>query len=68
MDRLQLVLFKAWREGFKTKSDFARQYANEIACLASEGLITTKIRTNEYGTKWHITKKGLEAHDECFQR
>lgn len=61
------VLYKAWREGFSTKSDFARSRANEVAVCACLGLITTKVRPDVYGTKWHITKKGLESYDECYQ-
>ena len=61
------VLFKAWREGFSTKSDFARYRANEVAVCASLGLISTRVRGEVFGTKWHITKQGLEAYNECYQ-
>ena len=64
---LSNVLWKAWREGFSTKSDFARKMANEVAVAASLGLISTKISGNKFGTKWHITKQGLETYNECYQ-
>jgi hypothetical protein len=61
------VLWRAWRSGFSTKSDFARHMANEVAVAACLGLITTKISGKTFGNTWYITKKGLEYHDECFQ-
>lgn len=53
------VLRKAWLQGFRTKSDFARQYANEVAIAASLGLISTKIGQERFDKSWHITRKGL---------
>lgn len=61
------VLYKAWRGGFSTKSSFARYKANEIAACASMGFISTKVKSNLYGTNWHITKLGLEVYNECYQ-
>lgn len=53
------VLRKAWLQGFRTKSDFARQFANEVAIAASLGLISTKIGSERFDKAWHITRKGL---------
>jgi hypothetical protein len=64
---LASVLYKAWRGGFSTKSRFAREFTNEIAAAASLGLITTKIDSKAFGTKWFITKTGLEVFDECYK-
>jgi hypothetical protein len=61
------VLREAWKKGISIKGDFARAHAAEIAAAASCGLITTKVRANEYGTRWLITKLGLEALNECYQ-
>lgn len=62
------VLDLAWRGGFRTKSNFAREYANEVALCASLGLISTKIKGTTFGATWHITKQGLEKYNECYQR
>lgn len=51
-----------WSNTPKTKSDFAREYANEIAELCSGGCITTKLSPTpaaEYGTTWKVTPNGL---------
>lgn len=53
------VLRQAWLKGFRTKSDFARNYANEVAIAASLGLISTKIGSERFDKSWHITRKGL---------
>jgi predicted RNA-binding protein associated with RNAse of E/G family len=67
MNNLNDVLTEAWKHGISTKGDFARAHANGIAAAASCGLITTKVRANEFGTRWLITKLGLEALNECYQ-
>jgi hypothetical protein len=53
------VLHRAWRKPFSTKSDFARLFADEVAVLASEGMITTKIATGIYQREWIITPLGI---------
>lgn len=65
---LQDVLKKAWQGGgISTKGDFARAHADVIAIAASCGFITTRVRSNEFGRKWLITKLGLESLNECYQ-
>ena len=64
--KIGLVLEKAHKGGFKTKSNFAREVANEVAVAASIGLLTTKIKGNQYGTTWYITSQGLESFNECY--
>lgn len=59
MDDLDKVLRRAWLQGFRTKSDFARMMADEVAIAASLGLITTKIGAKRFDRSWHITRKGL---------
>lgn len=61
------VLEQAWQGGFKTKSNFARHMANEVAICASLGLISTKLQGTKFGTKWFITKTGMEYYNECYQ-
>lgn len=56
---IDTVLRKAWLQGFRTKSDFARQFANEVAIAASLGMISTKIGAERFDKAWHITRKGL---------
>lgn len=59
MIKLDEVLRRAWLTGFKTKSNFARLRANEIAIAASLGMISTKIGKEQFDRTWHITRKGL---------
>lgn len=66
-DRVTSVLQRAWRGGFKTKSNFARECADAVAICASLGLISTKIQGTKFGTTWFITKTGMEYYDECYQ-
>lgn len=63
---LRTVLDRAWRSGFSTKSDFARTNANEVAVAASQGLITTHLKGNTFGTTWLITREGLSVLNECY--
>lgn len=62
--RLFTVLLKARMEPFTTKSDFARMAATEIGLLASEGLLTTKVREGTYGNRWTVTGDGIEWMEE----
>lgn len=41
------------------QSDFCRTWAQEVASLASQGLITTKEKKDTYGRLWRITPPGL---------
>lgn len=58
--KVDVVLKKAWLQGFRTKSNFAREYADEVAVAASLGLISTKIGKDKFDRTWHITRKGLD--------
>lgn len=59
-----MVLERAWISPFRTKSDFAREYAVAVAAAASIGLITTQTERNLYGCTWRITSDGLsELYD-----
>lgn len=59
-NQVSTVLRKAWLTGFRTKSDFARTYADEVAIAASLGLITTKIGREHFDRTWRITRKGMD--------
>jgi hypothetical protein len=54
------VLERAWKSGFSTKSDFAREHADFVAMAASDGFITTRIAAGLYGRDWQITPSGLK--------
>ena len=57
---LRLVLLHSYLSPFKVQSDFARQYAQEVACLASLGFISTLEGPQQYGRKWRVTGIGLD--------
>jgi len=58
--QLKLVLEKAHRNPFRTKSNFARQHTDTVAAAASCGLITTQIGPHLFGATWLITSPGIE--------
>lgn len=60
IERVNTVLKRAWLFGFRTKSNFAREYADEVAIAASLSFITTKIGKEHFDKTWHITRKGLD--------
>lgn len=55
------VLEAAHECPFKTKSNFAREYANEIAAAASEGFLTTKFADGSFTRSWRLTPLGLSV-------
>lgn len=64
--RLLAALQRVWTYARSTKSDFAREYADEIAQAASAGYITTQVAPGPYdpdfdvfGRLWKITPAGL---------
>lgn len=59
-DLLADVLLAAFISPFKLQSDFAREFAQEVACLACLGLISTQEGPQQFGRKWRITGIGLE--------
>lgn len=42
------------------QSDFAREHAQQIGALASQGCVSTKEGRNNYGRLWRITPPGLQ--------
>jgi hypothetical protein len=59
MATMLTVLYRIWRKPIGIKSDFARMAAFYVAILACEGMITTAIDDDVFGTTWLITEKGL---------
>ena len=53
------ILHKAYIQGIHLQSNVARTFDQEIAALASLGLITTKQAPHQYGRIWRITEEGL---------
>jgi len=53
------ILYKAYLLGISLQSNIAREFDQEIAALASLGLITTKEAPHQYGRIWRITEEGL---------
>jgi len=53
------ILHRVYRSGLSLQSEVARQFDQEVAALASLGLITTKEAPHSYGRIWRITEEGL---------
>jgi hypothetical protein len=53
------ILHRVYKDGLSLQSDYSRRYDQEIAAMASLGLITTKIAPHQYGRIWRITEEGL---------
>ncbi len=56
---LLIVVERAWKAPFMTKSDYARDNADLVAAAACQGLITTMISSNEHDRRWRTTPVGL---------
>lgn len=63
-NQVAIVLRQAWLHGFRTKSNFARDHADEVAIAASLGLISTTIGKNLFDRTWRITRKGMDYLEE----
>lgn len=53
------ILLRVYRSGLSLQSDFVRSFDQEIAALASLGLISTKEAPHTFGRVWRITEEGL---------
>ncbi len=53
------ILHRVYRSGLSLQSEVAREFDQEVAALASLGLITTKEAPHSYGRIWRITEEGL---------
>ncbi len=54
------VLLWIYQHPYKLQSDFAREWAQQVAALASMGYISTLEEPGVYGNKWRITGIGLD--------
>jgi hypothetical protein len=53
------ILLRVYKHGLSIQSNAARTFDQEIAAMASSGLITTKEAPHSYGRIWRITEEGL---------
>lgn len=58
---LYQTLYRTFTSPYSVSSDFARAKSQEVAALASLGLITTKVGKQSYGRIWRITEEGIET-------
>lgn len=61
MENVNEILLKAYRDGFKVQSDFARSHSQEVAMLASLGYLSTREGYQQFGRTWRITELGLRT-------
>lgn len=68
--RLLQLLQRVWTYAITTKSDYARDYADEIAEAASRRFLTTAVVPGGaiHGRLWKITPAGLNHLWEHAQR
>jgi hypothetical protein len=55
------VLKRVHDRPLSLQSDFARSFDTEVAALASEGMISTRVSPDRHGDKWRITGIGLDT-------
>lgn len=64
---LDELIQRAWMYGgISLQSNFARENAALIGEAASAGYISTEFAPYEYGTKWLVTKDGLDFYWSAF--
>jgi hypothetical protein len=61
---MYVVLDRCWRNPPSVKSNFAREGAVHMAVCASEGLISTNIAQDTWGTQWLITEEGMYTKEQ----
>ena len=59
MNSVDHILCKIFLDPLAIQSNLARKYDFQIAAAASMGLITTRIRSCDYGRKWRLTEMGM---------
>ncbi len=67
MASIYMTVHMARVKPFKTKSDFARMMATEVALAACEGLISTRLNESQFSNVWMITAEGMKWLDEVEQ-
>jgi hypothetical protein len=58
---LYQVLHRAYLQPFSLASNYCRHHIQEVAALASMGLLTTQVSPTSYGRQWRITPEGIET-------
>ena len=53
------ILLTVYHQGISLQSNLARGFDQEIAALASLGMISTKEAPHTFGRIWRITEEGL---------
>lgn len=70
-DDLIRLINRIWsaQRAITTKSDFAREWTNEIAEASARGLISTQVfpRLKLYGNQWKVTLEGLRYMEELTE-
>jgi hypothetical protein len=61
LEALVTLLDRAWRGGFTSRSDLARECADVVAMATERSLITTRVGPNVYSNKHLITPEGLRV-------
>ena len=61
-----VVLQRCYMKPFTLQSEFARTHSLCVAELASRGLITTQVATEDYGNIWRVTAAGKALLDLSF--
>ena len=64
MVALWVVLDRCWRNPPSVKSNFAREGAVHVGLCASEGLISTCVGIDTWGTKWLVTEDGMHVKEQ----
>lgn len=59
--QLNAVLYMAYLHTFKIQSDYSREFAQEVAALASLGYISTVEAPGIFGRSWRCTGLGLDV-------
>lgn len=58
---LYQVLHRAYLSPFSVASNYCRKHIQEVAALASMGLLTTQVAPKTFGREWRITPDGIET-------
>ena len=61
------VLHAIYLRPTAVQANFSRKYAQQIAALASLGMLSTRTARREFGRQWRVTSEGYELlKEECF--
>lgn len=64
---LTKVLLEIYLKPTAVQSNFSRTYAQQIAALASLGLVSTRTSRQEFGRQWRVTSDGYDLlKEDCL--